>query len=420
MEEPEGMTITKLPLTPYDILGYVTPGSMVLVCILVFEYCVRNLLLPTVPARASIDTPVLTIVTILYNAALKAETWVPLVILGLIVLGIAYVIGHVIAFLSSFFLDRTLVYKGYGYPYATLLGFSRDRVRADSYSGAFYRGIFFWLNVYLAARFILTFLYTFAGEGLHFPIKYLVFVSGWLVAISIPLKIVVSAIDSALLKSGRAVDEDLSVANVRRCFAERQLGNGMLIISKRFFTTILSGLYDIIAKFLGGILNSRRSFDEHFVARYRMWFKLRFNADPDRAQTNNFWYAYSYVVRYSGVLTARLTHWLTLYIFARNLSMAFYISFLYCFGWLWLSSKVLYSSDSRTAGEVLALPLGFLALAFAMLIRFYYLFVCRFTKVVFRSFVFLNEVALSDQAAKAQDEVPSLGRALNPIVQADG
>jgi hypothetical protein len=151
-------------------------------------------------------------------------------------------------------------------------------------------------------------------------------------------------------------------------------------------------------------LFTREPASAEFTKLYSESFNRHFQLNAATAGTTNFWLAYMHMMEKSPTLGAIATNWLRLYAFARNLSAAFYLFFIYAFLWLWIHSAAITDWGAYRTGVLLAFPLGGLALALIMLTRFYYLYASYYTRFVFRSFVYLTSTpAVQDSASLGKD-----------------
>ncbi len=151
--------VEKLPwsMTFYDLLGYIAPGGLLLLCIYVFETWALHLAGPGgALAGRTLHVPIHTLSGMLLSGA-SNPTWLQSAVTALALGLTVYVAGHVIASISSTLIERTLVFKGYGYPYETQLGIGAvtddEAARWSPVSRAFYTGVFFWFNAYALLRF---------------------------------------------------------------------------------------------------------------------------------------------------------------------------------------------------------------------------------------------------------------------------
>ncbi len=353
-----GEAVQKLvaPFTAYDIFGYLAPGATLLLTIGLIEAFLRRTAgIAHTPLRSSFE---------LLRPTDSSKQLLETTVITLALVAASYILGHIVASLSSLFLDRILVYKGYGYPYANLLQMQGELTGIQSWSGYFYRGAFFWLNFYLVARFLASVGALLFIESVTMICRLAAMGSGLLLISFIIAKVVVSSKQST---------------------SEPQFHASIVTAFRRF-----AALYDGPANTLAGVLNTRRAFDATFRETYRRSFEKQFGIEADSAGTNNFWFTYCHVLSSSGKYGSMLSNWLSSYSFARNLSTAFYCGFIYCFLTLVIQVEQFEHASLYERKIIVAVPLVVLALACVLLIRYYYVYTCYFTKFVIRAFVLLD------------------------------
>ena len=84
------LTDSKLYFWPYDIFGYLLPGFVVMIPLIEFNTQVRGLFTERFSEKSILDTLAIT--------------------------GVAYTLGHIVAALSSLFLERFVLKLSHGYP----------------------------------------------------------------------------------------------------------------------------------------------------------------------------------------------------------------------------------------------------------------------------------------------------------------
>ena len=357
---------TALPLTPYDILGYLAPGGTLILSTLIFEHFLKALVAPQL-GHVSWHTPLLSGVKTIYASSVQPANSVSLALFAICFAAVAYIAGHVVGSAASILLDRALVFKGYGYPYSNLLLLSQPDTESRRFSRAFYRGLFFWLNASILTLY--SGLYVAAPLGFESAtwwLRHIAYAFGTFVLASIIVKIVLGM-------------------RWLRDWPGIQYGR---VPAMNAMTTMLGGPYELIARPLSKVMNTRNSFDEDFIKIFRDKFLARFGLSSERAGTNNYWLCYCYVLERCPELRGLVAHWLRMYVFARNLAAAFYLAFLYCFFWLIIEAPTLGEVDARIVAPTLFIPAVLFASSFLLLLRYYYLFVSYFTKFIFRAFVY--------------------------------
>jgi hypothetical protein len=371
----------RLQLTAYDLLGYLTPGGTMILSIFVFEYLVNTRVLHEHGARIALKAPLLESTTQLFGLTIASGSSVGVFVILAVLLALAYVVGHVIASVSALLLDRTLVFKGYGYPCSNLLRVPRADDPDRDLSRAYYRGIFFWTNVLLIATYTALFM-TRYGSAL---LLWLSLGCAWLIVVVTALKLLISS------RHGKH----------RNVQTMRRFTNSIL----RY---VFAGVFDMLSHPLREIMSTQRSFDAEFLSLYRRLFRGAFGINVDTAGTNTFWLSYCYVAEKSEHLRTLLSFWRTMYTFARNLATAFYLAFLYCFCWL-----VAQLDTVRQYASLFPfyLPLILLACSYLLAVRYYYLYVCYFNKFVARAFVFLEQTRLREGGLPAlvEEQMPASG-----------
>ena len=355
-----------LPLTPYDILGYLAPGGTLLLSCLIFEHFLKAVVAPQLKT-VSWHTPLLSATKTLYSSSVEPTNSISLALFAICFAAVAYITGHVVGSAASILLDRALVFKGYGYPYSSLLRLTRDETVPRRFSRAFYRGLFFWINAFI----LLLYLGLFLAAPLSFHR-----LAWWLRHLSYAILLFVAfAIVFKLF-----VDTKWMRESSRMHFARTT--------ALTWMARFLDGPYELVAHPLSKVMNTRNSFDDEFIKTFREKFAARFGLRSESAGTNNYWMCYCYVLEECPELRGLVTHWLRMYVFARNLAAAFYLAFLYCFIWLITEAPALGEHDPRIVAPTLFLPAMLFVSSFLLLLRYYYLFVSYFTKFIFRAFVY--------------------------------
>ena len=298
-----------------------------------------------------------------------------------IALGIVflYATGHVVAAISSFFLDRILVFKGYGYPY-TFLVLTLPSSTVQQGSRNFYRGSIFWLNVWLFVWLILRIFYMGAALGLY----------SWLI-IAVPFfvfliaKLVISDVCNRKTFSG-----------MPRCYARLRL---ILFRNRARVLSWTKGYalgFNAPADLVGKLINTNIALEDDVRDAYRKFFKSNFHMDPNKADSNNYWFSTFFVMQKERKLYDRISQWYQISNFARNMAAAFYLAYFYgliC---------VFCSSDQSVPGgkaSIIFFQVGLLAVACIMVIRFYHAFVSYYSKGLYRAFVYINQTLLIEAEA---------------------
>jgi len=320
-----------------------------------FEYLVNDAINDT-SAKFVVQAPLLESATRLFELAFNSKSSIGVFAVATVLVALAYVVGHVVASVSALVIDRTLVNRGIGYPSANLLRLNALDHDATNFSRSYYRGAFFWLN----ASLVLTYIALFVVHHGRFWLFLCAGIVGFLLLAGTLVKLLISA---------RGGDRGWRASWYKR---------------RVTLMKIFAVMFDLIVRPISKIMDIQRSFDDQFLALYRAQFRETFGVDVDTAGTNNFWLCYCYVVERTEHLRSLISFWRTIYTFARNLAASFYLSFAYCFVWL-LAHRRLLEHDARLFPFYL--PLVLLACSGILAVRYYYIYVSDFNKLVFRAFV---------------------------------
>jgi hypothetical protein len=359
------------PLTPYDVLGYLAPGATLVLSLYGLEFWVQH----SREGGVAIHTPVYTLVQhAMPPSSEGAWAMAALFLIGLF--GICYVLGHIIGSISAFLIDRVYVAKGHGYPYRLLLGLQPEHGE-HGLTVPFYRALFFWSNVYLLLRFLGLPDLPLISDTLHAVFVLAAYVVLVLLIVLIVLKTLASA------KYGHSETRLRHWLNGKGSWfatlAERAIGGANL-------------LYSGITALVGNYLRTHEPFPQKVRDAFHEKFYKTFGMKVEDAGTTTFWFAYIHVRNLSDSLTEPAANWLLLYSFARNLGTALYLAFLYTLLW-WLGNATVVEHLSQSSRMTLAaISLGLLVCAFAMLMRFYYLYADYFSKYVLRAFLYSTTV----------------------------
>ena len=443
-------TIDRIPRPSIgETLNHIAPGGALLGSIYLFEIWVAHAL-PR--ARTELHLPLTTALSFVGDG-LKGENWLLSVLLGLALLLAIYVTGHIIDSVSALCIDRTLVYRAYGYPYQHLFNYLPREIEPDTppdddpapaaaesagasatandenaaageeaappsadvagasaadaeaapapaeksegvpavklfpaqaprrtkamhprwmlFTRSYYRVIFLWLNVYLFLRWWVLMLR--ADRYLDWP--------GILDKTADLLIVVVTAmlVGSFFLDSSR----------LRRRVEGYQKGKASWL--SRFAWLSLRAPYEIAVKPLSRTFDTRRAFDQVLIDKYEENFKRLFGMNPSTAESNNYWFSLLFVRENSNRLSRILSHWQMMHEFSRNLSTAFYLAAVYTLFWVGNHQELFPSPAVNGTRIILWFPAALLGLAVSLLIHFYYLYVCYYSKFLYRAFVFLAE-----------------------------
>jgi hypothetical protein len=344
----------------YDVLGYVVPGAALMILVVSAESLMKAACKG--PHAQRVPFPILTAASRLRDSLPEGEVWAAGALLLLVYL--SYLVGHIVASLSGLLIDRALVAKGYGYPYWFLLNFKEGH--PGYHSQSFFRGSLFWTSslILIWTWFLAT------GYWVLFGFSALIWllIGGAILAFAKEVLAVERRGQSSL---GRAHPNTEQVPETK---------TGAMV-----FLAVYEFAYEKLATQLSKLLHTRRAFDETFCSLYEELFFRRFGLKAREAMTNNFWYSYLYVLKTEPEFAPLAANWLRLYAFARNLSCALFMATIYVVALAtWQFAATDYYMNSQTATLIHVC----LATSVIMLLRYWYLYVCYYSKFVFRAFVY--------------------------------
>jgi hypothetical protein len=391
MAESDTSAFTRrAPFTPYDILGYLIPGGILIAALAGFEAFIVS---SSKKGGLALHTPIYTSISRLFLATPTHADWALQAVTILLIGTVSYVVGHIVASISALFIDRWYVEKAHGYPFLYLLRL--DIEGADNYSRRFHRGLFFWLSSYLFLRYVTlpnglavselvpSLLRSYVPSLLSVMyLKWAATVVGWMLFIMTAVKMILSAREA---NGDRTLKTILNLPSAKPFLSRLE-----------FSILVFSFPGNLITRFLGSYLHTRDRLDLASVRMFkkRMLSTLGVKQKDDNAlaflrSSSTFWYAYLHLRAAPAEISEPAENWLRLYSFARNLSTAFYLAFLYClFWWRFQGEKVQVTPDAHYT--ILVLPLVVWAAAFVMLLRYYYIYAGYFTKYTLRAFVYLT------------------------------
>jgi hypothetical protein len=382
-----------LPITLADALVYFAPATALVLAVLLFENWVTHL---EFFDNSEFHTPALTVGTLIRETFSDGDHWSSAVLMMISLALLIYILGHLISAASSLLIDRTLVYKAHGYPYEHLLdvaGETADDVGPDGrlvqhngidVSKAYWRGLFFWTNCYLALRWLEIFARSrTGGNDLEALANGTAAWMGWgIVGLVLVRQVFVQVYrHRRRQRSGR-----------RASRAEK--------LATRTYVGICAGLFSVIGNPLNKLLLTHLPFDTDFRMRYRSLFEKRFGMDARKAGSNNYWFSYLFVLQHSSRLAREIAHWQRLYTFSRNVSTALYLGFLYGLSWFLYHNDVIRDWQARGLTRLTVMTFGLFAMSGMLLVYFYYLYVCYYSKTIYRSFVFLAQGMEARQQTK--------------------
>jgi len=328
---------TKIPFNTYDFFGYLIPGASFLFINLMLDLWARGHF--RILSKEKIHTPFLTVGQLLLKHNINSGELINLLYILIGVL-LAYIAGHIVASISSFSIDRFLLRNGLQYPLKTFIYGAVDGQDPQFKSKSdIVKQLFVLWNLGLVSFFI------FLANYENFYLLYQKTYSRYLIFLLITLIVI-------------------------------------LLIFKRFSRLFDFGASAVSRYFglTGGRLNSE----------VKEAFKKKIEASNvikhAEAETSDmYWYAFTYVSKNCSLSGNMLMNWLHLYSFARNLSTAFYMSFLYS---ITIICCHLCLGSAIPDDTSFFICIGLYIASFIMLGRFYYLYASYFTKYLIRAFVF--------------------------------
>lgn len=376
-----------LAITLADTLAIFAPATTLILAMLLFENWVTHL---GIFSSSEFHTPLLTVARLVGETFGEGDRWSSDILLMISLALLTYICGHLINAISSILVDRTLVYKAHGYPYRHLFGYDHDRNqerapdgrlihhRGINVSKAYWRGLFFWTNVYLSFRW----LEIFARSQR---------VNGRLESVA---QIAADAVGYGILAMFFLRLGFVFVYKLRRNNVVRRAHLPGELLITQVYVAVCAGLFQLfIGNPVGKVLLTRGAFDATFLNRYESAFQKEFGLDPKAAESNNYWLSYLYIVQRSPRLSAEIAHWQRLYTFSRNLSTALYCGFLYGLSWFLYHGDRIVDWQATGITRLTVVVYGLFGVAAMLLVYFYLLYVSYYSKLIFRAFVFLTHTS---------------------------
>lgn len=384
------------PFTASDILAYIVPGATALLAVALFELRAdiaineteTTFLVPVFRSIAAIRLELGTHSDFVWSAALV-----------LILLNLAYVVGHALSFISGLVLHRLLVFKGHGYPIRFTLDF--EKPSPLTFSAGFYRGFMFWANLAAVTYYVgIVWELSTVQKAARF--------TAWVCVVSILVKVcspILSKQWNWLVRQvtgGRAPVEatELAAAAGSDAAAKRPTWREWLVENLVVWPFV--ALYDLPSNVFAKSVDSRMTIDQPVQEMFEKTFKKRFGCEAREAGRSCYWLSLCALAEHGGELYRMLINWRRLYEFARNLSTAFAVAAVYC-GASILYQRAAVGGPGGYDVTLRCLPVFYWGLAWLMLFRYYYLFVCYYIRFLVRSFAYLStarDPAL--EAAKTQ------------------
>ncbi|MCR4418103.1 MAG: hypothetical protein NUV92_10230 [Ignavibacteria bacterium] len=146
MENEIGKKDIRITFHTYDFLGYFLPGAVFLSIIYVFEYLIKDYY------KKDQFPPFYYITSLSKSYLFSSDShWAFEIILIVLFIIFCYSLGHLIASIAAFFLDRLLVGKCFKYPYVILfklIGNSSNKLKRVLFFLVFVTNILFLINLF--------------------------------------------------------------------------------------------------------------------------------------------------------------------------------------------------------------------------------------------------------------------------------
>lgn len=391
----------------YDVLCYFVPGSTLLGSIFAFEWA-ASLARCGVGASflaCSPQTPVYSTLTTVFRLQTGSSAFQDALIAATLLL-LAYVVGHVVASVSAFTIDRMYVSQGFGYPIQHYLAIDNPDTEKQL-DRCFVKGTMFFLNAYLLLRYLalpgVLSLDTLLPNIL--PTIFPQFAS--------PQNLILSArIASAALMTGIVAYGATRVTRVLR----RRSNNWKRIESEsvavRVLVKALAWLVwcfaqpsRLVTSPIGNVARTLRNVDTGTSEAFRARLRQLTNSEAAEMTSAAYWLPYIEIRRYDPSSVALMENWLKLYSFARNIATAFYTAFIYCSFWWLAQGERLHAAREQDLVLVQTIPPILFAGAFLMLQRYFFLYADYYTKFLIRAFAYPRDrrVQLQGEASGNPD-----------------
>lgn len=350
MSEKETENKSIFPFNGYDIFGYIIPGGVFFLSIYIFDFWAKK-------SMNFKHNPILTLISI-FKPNDVVNQWntfdsITFIIASVLVV---YVIGHIIAALSSFFIDRLLIKKGHHYPIKLIL----LNQRKDSDGSKSIKGNFVVFNLF--------FLILHIASCIYLGISYSVHTVNWIYFHFFLLFIFLIILISFIFM-----------------FSYNKI---------LFFLNPFSRLYDCIVERFREVLGSDGGISKEVKKGYKNFLRNELKLKKNNLTTDIYWLSCIYIARKSPSANKLLINWMHLYSFSRNLSTGFFISFIYCALSIFLNSHMLNGTDYHDVFKFKILvgcliPLFFWGISILFLLRFYYLYHGYYSKFIVRTCAYL-------------------------------
>ncbi|MDI6451712.1 hypothetical protein [Anaerobaca lacustris] len=343
----------------YDVFGYLIPGTVLTAGIYV------HMQLSSEAPHTTIASALLSPVSANLGSIAYAIVMTTSLLFGL------YIAGHLVALFGAAILDKLVVERTQGFPYEQLF----DTLNAT------------WVTKYEQGR---RDIYKLVFSIMIAALLWMGHAGPTVPNISIPFITIV------LVLLGKA---KYNRSNDRRWrLTDADPPDWLLAVLRKLALPFDQGMYLFVGMFM-----RRKKFRRKAQEQFGKAFYSTFDLKPEDVATDTFWLCYAYLCEHHPSVSKLIQGWLRLYGFARNLSVAFLL--LYVYG-LVRHTSVTNPDFSYTAWYSIT---GVLCLLFGA--RFYYIYYNYYSKFTFRAFIV---------AAGHESESERLGSPQPPLKEAAG
>tara|TARA_R110000850_G_scaffold32285_7_gene88884 strand:- start:8037 stop:9113 length:1077 start_codon:yes stop_codon:yes gene_type:complete len=352
MAEREVESKSMFPFNGYDIFGYIIPGGVFFLTVFIFDFWAKD-------SMNFEHNPMITLIGLFkpINQGSPLNTFDSIVFILSAIL-VIYVIGHIVAAISSFFIDRILIKKGHHYPIKSIL----LKVRKNTDGSKSIKGNFVVFNLVLLVLHI--------SSCIYLAIAYSVYTHDYIYwHLFLLITIIIGLLSLVAMFSYSFI----------------------LPFLKPFYF-----IYDFSLSRLREVIGTDGGISREVKKKYKRFLREELKLKRSNLTTDVYWLSYIYISRKSPLAVKALTNWMHLYSFSRNLATSFYIAFIYCVSSIGLNSHMLngvsYNEVSKYKIFIgLVLPLTYWVLSILFLLRFYYLYHGYYSKFIIRTCAFLYE-----------------------------
>lgn len=340
----------------YDKLGYLVPGLTTIIGICL-HYCMfLGIETPSKEVTKDVTKELNEILPLLFKIDFK---WHESLIAITIFLYVGYIIGNLVATLSSIIMDKLVVERIFGYPFERLFKDDLEPHRIEKNKRYFYR---------VALALFLTEIIWIAAKGPYNRVSLCLVIS---IGIFLLLKIVYTLLNQ------RDFQDSYDLRDVNHW--QRKIATWCWKYLFKWWVVWVSGfIFELWAKALLSLFRMQKPFREEFRRKFLIKFEQVFDMDAKDIGTDVYWLTYSYLCQQETACTKLLHKWLSQYGFARNLAISFFILFVYG-----ITINTFYNLE----GPYLAwcIVTGVTAVLFGL--RYFYLYYNYYSKFVFRAFM---------------------------------